>query len=286
MFWGLYLGFFGLFLLAVGIVLGLSARRNQQSASHLQRPLHRIARLEPGVRKTRGKIVALGKSLQSPVTKKECVYYRLRIYEEKKRYKRDLNFLEAFLPRCSLYGPLGDVFDETLEEPLHEERAIYSRHLLLEEVHNVPLVIEDDTDSVEVDLDGATVITKEKNQFSSGDDRPPPSGLDDLLREECNFSVVDQRGFFKRLYFVEEVLPLGAKVTVVGPVESLKSGDLCFQSNNGLLLVGERDVAKEGQSARNRALGFTIGAAATLGMGLGCLLGAFFLMTQTRRTRK
>lgn len=77
----------------------------------------------------------------------------------------------------------------------------------------------------------------------------------------------------------------GAKVTVVGAVEPLEDGSLCFQKQGDPLVVSKRDVKKEGQSARSRALGFTIGAGAALGVGLSCLLVAFVLVVRASLLR-
>lgn len=289
MFWFGFLGIFGLLLLAGGVILSLYAWRNLQSASRLQCPLSRVAKLQPGLRKTRGKIAALGKPLRSPVAKKECVYYRLRVYEEKKKIKSSVSSASDLLPAFAMGGLLGALLAHlyrTHEIDGRDERTTYSRHLLVDKEDNVPLSIEDETGCVEVDLHGATVFTKEKARSASGGDHPPPPHLEELLREEHDLHTVDRRGFFKMLHFVEELLPVGTKATVAGTLEELRSGDLCFQANGGPLVVSAGDVTKEGRSARNRAIGLTIGAASSLGVGLSCLVGAFLLLGRARRARK
>lgn len=286
MFWFSFLGIFGLFFLVGGVILGFYAGRQLRLASLFRQPLSRVAKLKPGLRKTRGKIAAIGKSLQSPLARKECVYYRLRVYEERKSYMPKYKFVDGFFTNYSWYGWLGSFFGGTLEDSFNDERASYSRHLLVDKEDDVRFMVEDDTGCVEVDLRGATIFTKEKARSASGGENPPPSQVEELLREEHDFDTVDRRGFFKALQFMEELLPVGSKVTVVGTLGELNSGDLRFQVKDGPLVVSDRDVAKEGQSARNQALGLAIGAASSLGVGLSCLVGALLLLVQARRARK
>lgn len=286
MFGVVLLGFFALLLLAGGVVLGVWAWRNLQSASQLQHPLSRIGKLQPGFRKIRGKIAAMGRPLQSPLGNRECVYYRLRVYEERRSAKGEMELPGGIIAAYLLFGWTGALLYRSHEVGANESRTTYSQHLLVDEQDEIPLVIEDDTGCVEVDLRGAKVFTKEKTRIASGDDRPPPSHLGEMLAEDYGIPTVDRRGFFKSLHFLEEVLPLGAKVTVVGPIEELRSGDLCFQAKDGPLVVSEQDVVKEGKSARNRGIGLSIGAAAALGGGLGCLLGTLLLLVQTQRVRR
>ena len=82
-----YLGFTGLLLVAVGVVLWRFARRYLQMSSLLRRPLSRIGKLRPGFRKVRGKVVPLGEVLRGPLTNKECVYYKFSVEEDRKTYK-------------------------------------------------------------------------------------------------------------------------------------------------------------------------------------------------------
>lgn len=279
MIWFVLLGFFSLMLLAGGVVLGLYAQRNLRTASLLGCPASRIGKLRPGFRKVRGKIAALGKPLRSPVDNKECVYYRLHVKEERKTFRISLSELNQPLFRGSILADAREAWNT------ESNRSVHSWRTLLDETYDAPLAIEDDTGSVEVDLHGATVFTKEKKQIVSGGNHPPPSKLEELLREKHGIQTVDDRGFFKTLYFAEEVLPVGAKVMVAGTVEELESGELCFQKSSDLFVVSEGDVAKQRQSARSAAMGFAAGAGGAMILGLGCLLGAIVLIMRALHNR-
>lgn len=286
------LGVFGMLLLAGGAAMGFFAWRNLQTSSLLGRPLSRIGKIRPGHRKVRGKIVPLGKALRSLVTEKECVYYRLRVYEDQRTYE-DVLYLPTgqtvapprlpggFFTSIVLFGQLGGLMYRLHEVAESDSRAAHSSRLILDEVDDIPFTVEDDTGSVEVDLRGALVWVKEKGRIASNEINPLFSKLADHLRDEFDIHVVDDRGHYKTLNIVEEALLTAAKVTVVGAVEALEDESLCFQKQDVPLVVSERDVTKEGRSARSSAIGFAFGAGAAVGVGLGCLLGAFVLILRS-----
>lgn len=279
------LGFFGLILLAGGAVLGLYAWRNQRTASLLGRPLSRVGKLRPGYRRIRGKVAALGKPLQSPATNKACVYYRLRVYEDRRTWVptstvsgglTTAGFLMIGGAGGTLYAVSRLLFYPT------DDTAVQTRHVLLDKEVSIPLAVEDDTASVEVDLRGATIRCKEKSVLATTRLAPvlAVTRLTELLMEEHGIYAVDERGNYKALEFVEEVLLVDAKVTVAGPVEPGKSGELCFRKKDDPLLVIQGDMGKETEDARSQAMGFVIGSTSSLVVGLGCLLGFFFLIVR------
>ena len=66
----------------------------------------------------------------------------------------------------------------------------------------------------------------------------------------------------------------------MGPVEPAKNGNLRFRSKGETLLVSERDIGKEGQAIRSRAMGFCAGAGVALALGLMALIGAAVIAVQ------
>jgi hypothetical protein len=267
-----FLGFLSLILIAVGIALGLLAWRNLRTASRLGRPLSRIAKLQPGCRKVRGKVAASDAPLRSPASNKECVYYRLRVYQEKKHWT-GVDVPGGPVTSFALGGVLGLLIFKFLKA--QEDNVDYSWHTLLDEDDCVPLTIEDDSGLVEVDPDGAEIVTKQKGRIVCDRDHPVPSKLADLLLEEYDLDTVDDRGNFRTLHIMEEALLVGATVTVVGPVEPVEKGAFCFQRTASPLLVSEGAVGKQAQDARKRAIGLCVGAGLTLAVGLICLFSLF-----------
>jgi hypothetical protein len=274
-----FLIFLGILLVMGGVVLGLYGWRNLRAALLLGRPRSRVANLRPGLCKVRGKIVPLGKILRSPVTNQPCVYYRLRVTEDRAVPRSDFES-ESGIRIARLIGGFTGVFLFKTAVAIEESNS--SSHSLLNESDNIPLLIEDDTGLVEVDLRRATIFAKKKSCLDTNFSHQilALSRLTDKLREEYGIHTVDERGRFKTLHFMEEVLLVGAKVTVVGPVAQLKSGDFCFQQKGDPLLVSEREVGKESQEARSRAIGFIAGSTAALAVGLGCLLSAFVFVVR------
>lgn len=127
MFLVVFLGFFGLLLLAGTVILGLYAQRNMRSASLLQRPLCRVDELRPGCRKIRGKIAAIGKSLRSPVANRECVYYRLRVYEERSTFKEMPELPGGVFTALLTGGLLGARLYQVYEIDAGKSRTTYER---------------------------------------------------------------------------------------------------------------------------------------------------------------
>jgi hypothetical protein len=273
------LGFFGLLSLAGGLVLAYYAWRNFQASSLVSRPLSRVAKLRSGFRKVRGQVAPIGKPLLSPITNKPCVYYRLRVYEEKKSWssKPDVGIVGAYM----IGGAVGAIlYNATANTGRLGDNATRSWHPILDDDVSISLVVEDETGAVEVDLRGATIIPKEKSRLMSDMLHPAPASLTDLLLDEYEIHQVDRAGRARTLHYIEEALLVGAKVTVVGAVDTLKNGDSCFQRKGDTLLVSERDLLKEGRAARGRAMGFSAGAGAALAVGLGMLSGALILIVR------
>ncbi len=160
---------------------------------------------------------------------------------------------------------------------------MYSWHKVLDEVESVPFCIEDDTGSVEVDVRGATVSPKTKARMATSMHEPvlALSPLTERLREEHGIEAVDERGQFKTLHFVEEVLLIGADTTALGSVESIEGRTLCFHVDDDALLVAEGNMAKQGRAARNSAIGFAVGCGIAFIVGVACLCLAFAFNQRT-----
>lgn len=271
---------FAVLCVVCAIVLGGVGWHSHRTAARLTRPLSRIGKLRPGPRKVRGKIAACEEVLRSPLTNRKCVYYRLRAYEERRKW-RPTDVLRGGLPTSSALNFIFFVFsfDDSFagSQDSANDRAVYSWHTVLDEVESVPFCLEDDTGSVEVDVRGAAVSPKTivRMATSMHESVLALSPLLERLREEHGFESVDERGQFKTLRFVEEVLLIGADATVLGSVESREDRALCFHADDDALLVAEGNVAKQGRAARNRTLGFAIGSGIAWIVGIACLCLAF-----------
>lgn len=281
---------FGVSVVLGGVVLSGLGWHSRRTASRLTRPLSRIGKLRPGPRKVRGKVAVCEETLRSPMTNQECVYYRLRVYEEERKWRATDVLRGSIVPTGATMN-FGFFYtsDGSFTDSMGggNARAVYKWHNVLDEAVSVPFHVEDDSGCVEVDVRGADVNAKTKARMATSMHEPvlALSDLTDRLRDEHGIDAVDERGNFKTLHFVEEVLLIGAKATVLGSVESMKGGTLCFHADEEPLLVTESDVAKEGRAARKRALGFVLGSGGALIVGIASLLGALALFLRTSPAR-
>lgn len=276
-----FLCFVGVVLVAGGALLGWFAWQNFQKASRLDRPLSRVAKLRPGFHKVRGRIAPIGEPLLGPVTNHPCVYYRLCVYEDQDKSRSPAGSDEGAAVARFLGGGAG-ILMHKVATSLEQGDVPFapSSQTLVDDASSILLTVEDDTGTVEVDLRGATVIPKEKARIDSGLGGGIPVKLADWVRKEYGIHMVNERGWVKSCQFVEEALRVGAKVTVVGPVEAAKNGNLRFRSKGDTLVVSERDIGKEGQETRGRALGLCAGAGVALALALMALIGAAIIAVQ------
>jgi hypothetical protein len=266
----------GMTLVGGGALLGYFAWRDYQTVSRIGCPRSRVAKLRPGLRKVRGQVAPLGEPLHSPVTDRPCVYYRLRVYEDRSGSRSPASDDGVLMAR--VMGGAAGVLAYKATTAIAEDMD--SWHLLLDEAVSIPLVVEDDTGEVEVDLRGATVLIREKSCIASNPNRMIPTKLSELLREEYDIHMVTERGWIKTMNFVEEALLVGAKVTVVGTVEPFLPGAPRFRKKGDTFLVSERDMEKEGRKARSRAIGLAVGGGSAVAVGLVLLLMACIVVVR------
>lgn len=273
------LGLFIVLLLAGAVLLGCFAFRQYVRASRLVTPLAHAAKVRPGpCRKVKGKVVAVGRLLRSPLTNQECVYYRLHIDEERRTWTSGAGGGAA--AALFLFGVVGGLLYAVhrLYGPGGEDRAVSSWEKVLDDAEGIQLVIEDDSGAVEVDLRDAEVIPNDRLHIHADMSRPVPSQLGDLVRKRYRVFTVDEAGRAKTMRFTEETLKAGARVTVVGPVWERRDGTPYFRQKGGALLVSERDVGKQGRSARKAALGLAAGAIGCVAVA-GCLFLTALVLT-------
>jgi hypothetical protein len=268
-------GILGLVLLLAGLVLASLGIRAAKQAYLLDAPLVRAADLRPGFCKVRGRVVAVAEPLQGPVTDRPCVYYRLRVQEEKRKWKTTKG-PGGPKPGALVAGFLGGALGALLytwarsDDDDESTKVIHSWITVLDEAECIPLVIEDNSGRVAVEMRDAAVIVKEKSRITSDFQRPAPDHLRELLYKKYRLHTVDESGKLMTMNYHEDLLPEGVKVTVVGQVEVGDDGAPCFRSAGGLL-VSERDVGKQSKSAHKWAFGFAVAAGCTLLLAVGTL---------------
>jgi hypothetical protein len=265
-------GVVGSLLAVAGAALAVFAVRSYRRASRLGTAASRTGKLKRGFRKVRGRVAPAGGPLRGPMTGQECVHYRLRVDEEKREWKRSggLSTPSSGAMLAGLFGGgLGRLFYTTYGGDRDEggpSKVIHSWDNVLDDAGGVRLLVEDATGAVEVDLQGADVVTKARTLVHADLLRPLDPTLQDLLRKRYRIHTVDERGRVKSMRLTEEILKQGAKVTVLGAVESDPDGGLSFRRGgpNGRLLVTELDVEKGARSDRAQGTVFAAVAAGAL----------------------
>jgi hypothetical protein len=265
-------GFLGVVSLAAAILFGMFAVNGLQRAGRLGRPMAKVGKLKTGVRKVRGQIAPVGETLMSPLSNQPCVYYRLLLEEERKKYRDN----EGFQPRLGgmlamwLGGFVGWYLYWMSRTPALGSRAgavTWKWHTVLERAKSAPMVIKDDSGSVLLDLNEADVLVKDRATTMSDYSTPFPTKFQELLRKRYKIDTVDDDGRVRVLRATEETLKEGAKVTVIGQVDVGDNDELCFFGNDkdGRLLISDRDVTKDSRSARMMGTAFAA-AAGTVGI--------------------
>jgi hypothetical protein len=267
--------------LTVAIVLGFFAGRHFRRASLLGIPVQGAGELESGLCKVRGRIVALGQPMHSPVTNQSCVYYRLHVAVEHRKWvttaRPGWNANPTVVAGGVLGGAIGGLIAGLATSGARDEgttKIHQSWVPVLDDACSVRLAVEDSTGKVEVDLRDASVVTKKPYHLFTDLHRPAPQELADFLQKEYRLFMVDDNGRIMTMKIEEEKLKEGAKVTVLGTVEERSGGRLCFRPKAGPLLVSERDLDKEHRSARKRAIVYAAAAAGSLAAAAALLIVA------------
>jgi hypothetical protein len=154
----------GLILQSAAVVLGGLSVRHFRRAARLGIPVQNIVELAPGFGKVRGRLAALGKPLRSPLTDQACVYYRLRVAREHRKWATPL-MPEAETSR--LLARVDDPFRRVgnfINSLLGDKRSTKMHPSwvpVLDPTQSVRVALEDATGKVELDLQGVKVVIKE-----------------------------------------------------------------------------------------------------------------------------
>lgn len=263
----LFLWVVGLVLAGVGVTLAFLAVGRHRRASLLGTPPARAGKVRPGVRKVKGRVVAAGELLTSPVGGRPCVCYRLRVSEERREWRSSPGAPEPDPGRVMLANLLGGSLYRAFRRSDEgvSTRSLYSWEDVFDETRCIPVVVQDDTGGVEVDLTDAEVVTRNPARILGDLSRPFPVRLGDFLARKHRVFTVDDRGRVKTMRVIEETLEEGARVTVLGTADTDDAGTPFFQAAPGApLLVSEPDLAERARSARAWATGFTAAAGGML----------------------
>lgn len=230
------LGLFG-FALAAAFKGRTHLARANRLASTQETP---VAALEPGFRETSGLVVPRERTLESPLTRRACVYYRFRVQQRRAEMVRGSN---------------GDYATQNRwVTVVDEKQAVEAR-------------VEDGGAKVGVDLWMAEMEVGGQVEARTGLWPGDNATLEKLLSDRYGQQT---RGFvFNRPFRVMElVLVPGARVYVAGTVVNHAQDGLAFERAGELLVVSDRATSEVVRLYRRRGTGAFAAAGVAAFMGL------------------
>lgn len=203
---------FALVLAFAGALLGRAALGRARLARRvLDAPLVPIAELRGGVAGIRGRIDDRDDRLESPLTHRGCVYFRLEVKEQRLRWRRTQR---GFEPDSTWYPVVTD------------ER--YAR-----------CSVSDETGAIGIDLKQAEKRVRPSATLHIDALHPPPLWLETFLEARYGYSL---RGFFlpKSVRISEQALFVGEEVFALG--EAMGGPERRLVGGQAPLLVSDRDA--------------------------------------------
>ncbi len=199
--------FFLLSILGIGALGFLVVRFRKRLSQISDTKLARIGKLREGTRRVKGRILAREELLSSPLEARECVYYRLRVDEQ----------------RTVTHG--------------RSVRTVW--HTVIDETETIDVVVKDETGEATVSLDQAEVVLRDVKFTFSSILKDPPARLQRHLREKHGRSH-KEAWFNKTMRYTETVLEDNTPVIVVGEVELHKGKKPLFVGGDNPLIVTDK----------------------------------------------
>jgi hypothetical protein len=197
-------------ILIVGVIftgvctLGFVVYRNRLKRLRSVK-LSEVADLDEGTGKVYGTVIAVEEPIRSPVTNTHCVYYSLRVEEERVR-------TETYTERVG-------------NRQVRRTRQVREWHQILEDVRFVSFDVKDDSGKAGVELEHAEITVKSKDRKSTGG----TNGLSEKVLNRLERMYPNVGGFLslKRRY-TEITIQEEDSVLVMGEVILTKKGKPIF----------------------------------------------------------
>jgi HEAT repeat protein len=217
-----------------GLLAYFAIRTQRRSAALAETPFSKVERLGRGPQqlcKVRGRVFAQEELIRSPLSRRDCVYFRFVVQEQRTHHSKH-----------GAHTTWVNVVDDKQSIAVH---------------------LEDDTGAVRIPLDEAEVVLKSAQSQKSGMFNDPPERLRRLLEERYGRSTKGLL-FNKSLRYTESVLEDGANVIVVGEADKDRDG-MVFHKNEqvGLIVSDKSDEQITGHVGR-KGVWLWVGSAAAL----------------------
>lgn len=179
-------------------------------------PLSKVGELREGLGKVRGQVLGLEKPLISPLSKTPCVYYRLKVEEQRSR--------------TISHGPHGGT-----------HRQNYW-HAVVDDKQAVRCAIEDQTGRANVELLEAEMVLDTSAHETSGMLRDAPPELREWLWEQHGYSTKGLL-FDKTVRYSEQIIQQGDVLFVLGEVEKRDGRPPRFDKGEHPFIISDRNEA-------------------------------------------
>jgi hypothetical protein len=225
---------------AMGAIFHFLVRRYKKHIDTIANtPLTGVGHIQAGLAKARGKSVANGKLLVSPLTQTKCVFYHFKVDELR-----------------------SSTSSNTTQRASNSRQQVTSGWVtVINDKQAIPSGIQDETGMAGVDLLNAEmVLTTSKPKQSSFWSSCPPE-LKETLAKRYNFST---KGLLlsKSLQFTEMLIRPGDDLLVVGDVDTKAGRTPTFVKGNHSFVVSDQE---ESQVLRHFARS-TTGAYVVMGL--------------------
>jgi hypothetical protein len=261
--------------LAAAGLLGFLAYRSGQTQRRAAEVVRcRVAEMRDGVCKVKGRLVARGEVLTSPLTGKKCLFYRFQVDQ-------------AYLVRTwtTQYGPFPMGEGDTRMSDGESYRP------LVEDQQRVAVALEDETGTAYLDLrdvEGDSLLKKVEAVIDTSRDANLPFelmlekryGCSTLVDRRKNMGAGSRRGRFiseswaregreqPKVRVCEEVIEEGTEVFVVGEVETCEGRPPRFHPVDHPLIVATHPKEARLPRPGNPATGLWVAAGVVLGVTL------------------
>ena len=190
------------------------AIKNTRRARLLARvPWSKTGQLQPGLVKVRGRALAVGGTLRSPLSERECVYYHFQVQEE--------------------HGNVGGA----------QSGRYWYWKTVLNDAQAVPYAVDDGTGSATVRMKSAELVLRPDAIEWPGSRNGTRPELKAMLKKRYGFSTVVWLFFERTLKYRETRIHEGDILLVLGTAREVSGGGWELVRGRAPLLVSDKGLA-------------------------------------------
>jgi hypothetical protein len=255
----IYLAIAGVIVAAAGAIgLFLLSAAHKRRAEKLEKvPVSPVGNIEDeGETKVVGKVVALDKAIQSPLSRAKCVYYRFAVEENRGQDER----ASRSSRRRSSRDDDGDW------------------RTIVDDVRTVAFAIEDDTGMAAIEPKRLDVEIKSKRRIDSGRLKELTGSQQKLLTDRYPDAKLS---FTKNMRYTEVAIEVGDELAVTGDIVLPKDDHPRFRV--GKVFVSDVTRNRKAEDCRGNAQTSLIFSGVSGAFALGCLVWLIVMLASPKK---